>query len=271
MKKLYEEFLYISPKGKIREKVMLVRVTLSVIFILACLAGMSLTAYAYFSHSITSEYNIIKTAAFDTDVSVNVDTVEGKTLEVKKGSDRSYIVTLEANTPYRVTVTPSANSTASTGFCVITAENCESRYHTMQLGTEGDSVKDLTFYLTVSQSAQVKFEAHWGTSIHYDEYKNNVENEELYILNGDTVNMSITAPFIHAEETAGEGETSPDTVQTEELAEEEVPSDSSQAEESTEQGITAPEQQEEASNEEQQSKPETEEDMPEGTVTEEEQ
>ena len=65
MKKLYNEFFYIPKYGKVKEKVMLMRTALTVVIMVVCLFAMSFTAYAYFSHNVTSGSNIIKAAYFD--------------------------------------------------------------------------------------------------------------------------------------------------------------------------------------------------------------
>ena len=54
MRKIYEEFFHVPKHGKIRENVILSRITLAVFIIVACLAAMSISAYAYFSHNVTS-------------------------------------------------------------------------------------------------------------------------------------------------------------------------------------------------------------------------
>ena len=73
MKKLYEEYFYIPEDGKIRDKVMVVRVAVTVAVMLACLFAMTFSAYAYFSHSVTSDSNVIKSADYDLTVIVKND------------------------------------------------------------------------------------------------------------------------------------------------------------------------------------------------------
>ncbi len=46
MNRLYRDFLYVPKHGRIREKVMLTRTVLTVVFMIVCLASLSLTAYA---------------------------------------------------------------------------------------------------------------------------------------------------------------------------------------------------------------------------------
>lgn len=70
MRKLYNEFFYIPKHGKVREKVMLTRIAMTVTIVIMCLAAMSITAYAYFSYNITSASNTIQAANFEAQITV---------------------------------------------------------------------------------------------------------------------------------------------------------------------------------------------------------
>ena len=72
MRKFYNEFFYIPKHGKIREKVMLTRIAMTVTIVIMCLAAMSITAYAYFSYNITSASNKIQAANFETNVNIQI-------------------------------------------------------------------------------------------------------------------------------------------------------------------------------------------------------
>lgn len=65
MKKLFMEYFYIPQNGKVREKVMLARVAVSILFILGCMAAMSITAYAFFSHSVSSGQMTVESKYYD--------------------------------------------------------------------------------------------------------------------------------------------------------------------------------------------------------------
>lgn len=183
MRKLYYEFFYIPKYAKVREKVMLTRLTMTITVVIMCLAAMGITAYAYFSHNVTSSFNMIKAANFDLTVSVVVTNNE-TTDTVMATNDNTY--TLTSGT---YTVSLKKAGTAKTGFCIIetTVGDTKTIYHTQQIGkdvnSETDGKDSISFILnltTITSNVTVKFTPHWGTSRYYG-YLN--ENEELYIRN----------------------------------------------------------------------------------------
>ena len=195
MRKLYNEFFYIPKYGKIREKVMLARVAMTVVIMVVCLATMSITAYAYFSHNVTSGSNTIKAASFYTDVTVQITDADGnavETITTNTSDHKSHSATLNANTTYTITVQHNARSTAQTGFVIITADKCETKYHTQQLGRDGNgNTYTITFKLTPGANTVVTFRSHWGTSSFYADFKEIGENDERYIINDDDVKLII--------------------------------------------------------------------------------
>ena len=107
MRKLYREFFYIPKYGKIREKVMLTRIAMTVAIVIMCLAAMSITAYAYFSYNITSGSNTIKAASFYTDVTVQITAEDGtvvETITTNTSDHKSHSAELSANKTYTITV-----------------------------------------------------------------------------------------------------------------------------------------------------------------------
>lgn len=83
MRKFYRDFFYIPKYGKVQEKVMLTRVTMTVAIVIMCLAAMGFTAYAYFSCDVTSGFNTIQAANFASKI-VQITDKNGQTVEVKK-------------------------------------------------------------------------------------------------------------------------------------------------------------------------------------------
>ena len=107
MRKLFNEFFYIPQHGKVREKVMLTRIAMTVTIVIMCLAAMSITAYAYFSYNITSGSNIIKSASFYTDVTVQITAEDGTavdTITTNTSDHKSHSAELSANKTYTITV-----------------------------------------------------------------------------------------------------------------------------------------------------------------------
>ena len=155
MRKLFNEFFYIPKHGKVREKVMLTRIAMTVTIVIMCLAAMSITAYAYFSYNISSGSNIIKAAHFETKVSIQITDENEEAVDINPitSNYQTYKVGLDAGKIYTVTITPTENSTAKTGFVVITANGCEKTYHTQQLGIDTNiSIPSLYVSLTLSPS-----------------------------------------------------------------------------------------------------------------------
>lgn len=194
MRKFYYKYFHIPKHGKIKDNVMLIRTAATAVMMVICLAVMSFTAYAYFSHNVTSVSNRIQTANFSADVSVSVTEGETCTLVEPQKTRPAYTFELESGKIYSVTVSY-GESTASTGFCVITAKNCPETYHTQQLWknptpSEG-KLNSVTFLLTVNKKTTVEILSYWGTS------SRNGNNDEWYICDGETVNINVSDEVIH--------------------------------------------------------------------------
>lgn len=196
MRKLYNEFFYIPKHGRVREKVMLTRIAMTVTIVIMCLAAMSITAYAYFSYNITSGSNIIKSASFYTDVTVQITAEDGTavdTITTNTSDHKSHSAELSANKTYTITVKHNDRSTAQTGFVIVTAEGCETKYHTQQLGRDGDgNTYTITFKLTPGANTVVTFRSHWGTSTYYGYAGDSDNNIEEYILDGEDIELVIS-------------------------------------------------------------------------------
>ena len=190
MKKLYTNFFYVPKFGKIRDEVMVARVIVMVVVVVSCLVAMGLTAYAYFSYNVTSASNVIKAANFETNVQIQITDENGQRIEVITSNYKSHIAELKAGQTYYITLKPTERSTAKTGFVIVAAEGNENRYHTQQLGVDGDITREtISFYLVPSADTKISFFAYWGTSSYYGH-----ENDgELYIVQGETVAIAIGA------------------------------------------------------------------------------
>lgn len=184
MKKLYNEFFYVPKYGKVKEKVMLMRTALTVVIMVVCLFAMSLTAYAYFSHNVTSGSNIIKAAYFDAQITVN-----NGTNDVTLTKDGKYQTALLPAGDYSIKF-ERGSSTADTGFCVVTIG--DTVYHTGQIGEDVARSVDgasVTFTLKVSTDTNIKILSHWGTSSKYG--YGDVGNVSKYISDGDTLDLRV--------------------------------------------------------------------------------
>jgi len=178
---LYQEYFYVPKEGRITEKVMMARVVSMVVVVILCLLGMSLTAYAYFSHSETSSGSSITAAEFNVAVSLSEEgTALAETTPATPPAtlspDEEGYYTLQAGKSYSVEFSLLIRpKTAGTGFVKIlfTSENGKTVvYHTLQLYK--DSAKgpqEFSFPLSISSNGgavKAKFISHWGTSSKYD-------------------------------------------------------------------------------------------------------
>lgn len=190
MRKFYRDFFYIPKYGKVQEKVMLTRVTMTVAIVIMCLAAMGFTAYAYFSCDVTSGFNTIQAANFASKI-VQITDKNGQTVEVKK-TNNTYTAELKANEEYSIVLEHADSSTAKTGFVVITADNCSNKYHTQQIGRDSTGKSEiLTFQLVPSADTTVTFRSHWGTSSMYPEFVETGKRSNLYIVNNGHVALFI--------------------------------------------------------------------------------
>ena len=190
MRKFYRDFFYIPKYGKVQEKVMLTRVTMTVAIVIMCLAAMGFTAYAYFSCDVTSGFNTIQAANFASKI-VQITDENGQTVEVTK-TNNAYTAELKANEEYSIVLEHADSSTAKTGFVVITADNCSNKYHTQQIGRDSTGKSEtLTFQLLPSADTTVTFRSHWGTSSMYPEFVETGKRSNLYIVNNGHVALFI--------------------------------------------------------------------------------
>lgn len=199
MRELYNEYFRIPKNGRISEKVMVMRVAITILIMIICLAAVSITAYAYFSHDVTSNFNIIKAADYDLTASVSVknnstsDTVEPE-------DNGTYLLT---GGTYTVTLTKAG--TAKTGFCIVeaTVGNKKIDYHTQQIGKDGEITRNtLSFTLDLTElteTAVVKLTPHWGTSSYYG-YEN-LDSNARYIR--DEGDVKITDDYVESLGNAG--------------------------------------------------------------------
>lgn len=184
MRKLYKEFFYISNTDKIRDKVMLARVGVTVVIMVICLFAMSITAYAYFTaNDIVLPDNYIKSAKYELDIVVN----DGENDVIL--TNNQFVAA--AGKTYTVTLTyVEEDFSAKTGFGVITVG--DRVYHTQQIGDDVNATNgkrsSITFNVlaTGTGNISVNLSAHWGTSSRY------VEGEgEGLIGDGSTIDLEL--------------------------------------------------------------------------------
>lgn len=175
MRRLYQEFFHVPKNGKIREKVMLMRVAMLITITVVCLGAMGFSAYAYFSFDLSSDNNVIKAANFEATLTLTPENEPGQVFNL---DSQGKLLSLKKDVAYTVTLEASSESTAQTGFMVIDCEATGTRYHTQQVNRN----EVLTFVLTPDADVSLNFASHWGTSSYYG-YTDS--NPELYLVDGE--------------------------------------------------------------------------------------
>lgn len=163
MKEVYQKLLYVPKHGKVPEKVMLVRVGISIACIIFCLAAMSVSAYAFFTSTVTSTGSVLQSAQYDLAISSDHFTEESGVC-VLDNSEGNEVKTFE------FTIQTTENSTASHGYAKIVAE----------IPSENE-VKMATFYT----------EPIWSWSAAEDG-KPNARSYSFDVKAGEVVKLSIT-------------------------------------------------------------------------------
>jgi len=183
-----------------REKELLARMAGTIVVIVVCLAAMGFSAFAYFSHSISSGMNVIQSAHFDVVVTLvgaedtqNEDGGEAGQAEENSGepngADTGAVggstsgtsgMVLEGNSLNNCeakvyTFQIKASGDAQTGYCkiVIKKDGAEQVYYTTQLYLNPDGGKGQTSALTIEidmtngSGYSIEFIPQWGTSSYY--------------------------------------------------------------------------------------------------------
>ena len=217
--------LFYKPKyGSDADSIMLKHLFSTVTVILVCLAAISLSAYAFFSHSVTSGTNAIQSSSFSPSVTIQNSNDE----TIAEGKLQSYLFMPDT---YTVTFN-TESSTTGTGFYIISVNGA--KYYTQQLGKDlnapGQERTQVRFSLEVKAAATVTFEARWGTTSYYS---STVESK-FYIKNSDPMQEIVieATQNITDEETEEE-----DTKQEESTPEESIPEESAPEESIPEQTV----------------------------------
>ena len=219
--------LFYKPKfGSDADSIILKHLFSTVTVVLVCLAAISLSAYAFFSHSVTSGFNTIQASNFSTTVTI-------------KASDNTIITqgNIQKHTfapgIYSVTITRDSGANG-TGFCMVRVGE-KSTYYTQQLGRDlnapGQERTQVSFALDVKATTTVAFESRWGTTSYYS----STAESEFYIKNSEPMQVIV----IEATESITDEETEEEDTKQEEgsTPEESVPEESIPEESISEESI----------------------------------
>ena len=176
MIKQLKKFFYVPKYGKMSEKAFMRNLMLSLSGIFLCMGVMALTAYAYYSSTISSGVQRIRAASYNCEVYVDGTALQEKQLELPKGT-------------YSFSIIKTPDSTATTGFCVITVG--DRVFHTQQIQEDTNAQTPFVFTLELEKAQTVAITAVWGTSSYYPGYVLG-ENHKDYILHEEVVTLGGT-------------------------------------------------------------------------------
>lgn len=160
-KEVYKKYFYLPKHGKVQERVFLSRIAVSITVIVLCLAAMSATAYAYFTHGNAQVVGVITSANFEVEVSDGTNTSNRFSYPVGTYGEMEF------------TISKTAESTASSGFCkinVCAADGVVQTFYTEPIGTyikNGEQVtkNEIKVLLSVAEMeiVNVEFISIWGS------------------------------------------------------------------------------------------------------------
>ena len=170
MKKIIEEFFQLTYNGKIREKALLTRIAMSAVLVVLCMAAMSITAYAYFSASVTANVSPVQSAVWK----ITAEPEQDVLLE-----NGAYVMDNRAGTAnrdFRFLLKKAADATATVGYVKIDIKTDVDQYTAAQTyfsqpigqflqgGTMIEDLdRELKIAVPVGKIAYVSFIGEWGT------------------------------------------------------------------------------------------------------------
>ena len=143
--RLYKKLFYLPGHGKIPNRVYCFKMIASLLTIIACIAAMASSAFAFFYQRISTENSTITAAYY----SVSVDNAQ----------DGTYICPLAYEDKHTFKIT--ANGSATTGYCKI--QIGDAVYYSDQI-PQGEAL-EITVFAT--EGTVITFTPRWGTSSYY--------------------------------------------------------------------------------------------------------
>lgn len=192
-------FINNSTDQKLTEKAFLQSITVSIISILVCIVLLCSTTWAWFTESVDSTDNNIKTGTFDVEVAVK----QGGTLQIDPVSGFYY---LEKNVNYIITIKSIGSSRA---YCKLTIGNGNGYYTDIASNGEVRFALVFTNEYTPVDVIPVKIEAFWGTIVHTANIRM-LENDQIYT-DLDKGNVELVQPVTNETPPPPAETTSPST------------------------------------------------------------
>lgn len=162
MKKFYDKFFKVNDDEVISNSTFVANIVFSMFVMVICVAMMSMSAFAYFSYSLSSSHNTIVSASYSLSVVNKQGVVKENGIFVLDNSEN----TLDALYSFEI----SKAGTASVGFGQVIVCDADGNEiinnYTDPIGEYGGNKNNVRYY-EISVPAEklytVKFIAHWGT------------------------------------------------------------------------------------------------------------
>lgn len=159
-----KEYTYIPENGKISDKVFYFRILFSFVTMIACIAAVVSSAFAYFNDEIASTDSTVVSAYYDLIVTPidRQDTLslnESELMTLNESGQYEYICEAVSDNKHKFIL--SASGTASTGYCKISVG--DNVYYTDQIA------QFISIEIEIEAAAETKiiFTPQWGTSSNY--------------------------------------------------------------------------------------------------------
>ena len=217
--------------GKLTEKAFIRRIAVGVISIIFCLSAMGISAYAFFTSSITSSKNTLTSATYEIDI--DAKNSSGTALTQKDGTTDVYELAIDT---YTVTLT--AEGTAKNGYCKVEIlEEAQDgtrvvidTYYTKPLAPGGS----ITFTVECKRDVEMQFTSNWGS---YAGYVDDLPAMGSNCLYKETVwsNGFVVEALISTHSETNEEEEEQASEQAEEQAQQQMPDESEQQEQAEQQ------------------------------------
>lgn len=217
MRKIYEEYLYVPEDEKIKEKVFIMRIATAITCVICCLSAMGLSAYAFFTSSITSGSNTIVAASYSVDI--QVEKAENSSLTELTPTVNKLIHTYDLSKGV-YTVTLKASGNAKMGYCKIVVGDMDAetskKYFTIPICTdETDANHQLEFRVECHEErTQVHIIPNWGSCSEKEERRIGYNEDNTLITIGTPTKNSTNTPKVPAD--ISDDEKTKDTAETKE-------------------------------------------------------
>lgn len=154
----------VSPKNKkLPDKVFSQSMLISIFCMLMCLFLLCSMTYAWFRSSTSNASNVIKSSFFD--LAIDVRDENGNAIHVQHYANAAPACTFANAGTYTVTLKMTENTTASKGYCQLTASSMAEKLQTEPISKDPSvGVEELTFTIQVEAGTVVSFESKWGIS-----------------------------------------------------------------------------------------------------------